>query len=381
MRASRFWSHRVFAVTVTSVAAVALIAVGVSVASPASRTHRVAVASSSSGPGYPPPGGIYAPFTDCPLKNPILQEIPSVPQPLVSGESLVYCIDGAVATGSVKIGTIVTPVVKPVDVQFAVSTLPNSSLGGDNSAGNAATATGIFPPPEGPNTTILTQPDRIPGTLSNTLGCSTATDPTVQALCKQIPRTPGGNIVTALATEAGNVTNFNLTTWTQRIKFQLINPLLGPNCYIGSNNNPIVINPSLSLATGGKLKLSNDPNPTKHPDTEVLEITRASATDTTFTAPGVTGCGPGGANNIPIDFALDTGTGLPAASGTNSLALTGSFFVAASFPGESETINDANTLLSAFIDSSRGATAARRQVVHTYPAADLRRVRRLIGLH
>ena len=49
------------------------------------------------------------------------------------------------------------------------------------------------------------------------------------------------------------------------------------------------------------------------------------ASDTTFSAPGVTGCGPGGAKNIPVDEALDTGTGLPAASGVNSLTLNGNF--------------------------------------------------------
>jgi hypothetical protein len=381
MRASRLWSHRVVCVTVTSVAAVALIAVGVSAASPASRTHRVAVASSSSGPGYPPPGGIYAPFTDCPLKNPVAQEVPSVPQPLVGGESLALCIDGAVASGSVKIGNIVTPVTKPVDVQFGAFTLPNSSLGGDNPGGIDSLASGMLPPLEGANTVILTQPDRIPGTLTKELGCSTATDPTVQALCKQIPHTPGGNIVTALASEAGNVTNFALLNWTQRIKFQLINPLLGPNCYIGSNNNPIVINPALGVAKGGTLKEEPDPNPTAHPNTVVLKVTKAFASDTTFTAPGVTGCGPGGANNIPIDFALDTGTGLPAASGTNALTLNGTFSVADTFAGESQTINDTNTLLSAFLDSSRAPAAARRQVVHTYPAADLRRVIRRLGIH
>jgi hypothetical protein len=373
------WSHRLLRVIVPSVAAVALVAVGVSVAATGSQTHRVAVASASSGPGYPPPGGAYKPFTDCPLKNPLAQEIPSVPQPLTSGESLALCIDGAVNGGSVKIGNITTPVVKPVDVQFGAFTLPNSSLGGDNSGGIDSLASGILPPPEGLSTVVLTQPDRIGASLSKTLGCPSS-DPTVQTLCQQIGHTPGGNNVYALAQEAGNVTNFALLSWTQRIKFQLINPLLGPNCYIGSNNNPIVLNPQLSVGTGGRLNEFPDPNPTKHPDTVVLQVTKAIASDTTFTAPGVTGCGPGGANNIPIDLALDAGTGLPSASGSNSLVLNGTFSVADTFAGESQTINTANTLLSAFLDSSRGgATARTRPVVHTYPAAHLRRVLRRFG--
>ena len=77
----------------------------------------------------------------------------------------------------------------------------------------------------------------------------------------------------ALAQSAGQITNFGVLTWTQRIKFKLINPLLGSNCYIGSDNNPIVINPELSVGPGGQLQVLPDPNPTKHPDTEVLAIT------------------------------------------------------------------------------------------------------------
>ena len=140
-------------------------------------------------------------------------------------------------------------------------------------------------------------------------------------------------------------------TWTQRIKFKLINPLLGNNCYIGSDNNPIVINPELSVGPGGMLQEQTDPNPTKHPDTVTLGITAASATDTTFTAPGVTGCGPGGAKNISIDAALDAGTGLPAASGVNSLTLNGSFDIAPTYAGENMKANNAKILLSAFKDS------------------------------
>jgi hypothetical protein len=367
-------------VIVPSVAAVALVAVGVSVAATGSQTHRVAVASASSGPGYPPPGGIYAPFTDCPLKNPLLQEIPSVPQPIPNGLSVAACVDGAVNGGSVKIGNITTPVVKPVDVQFSFDTLPNSSPGGDNTNGISGYEYGTLPPPEGVSTVILTQADRIGASLSKTLGCP-ASDPTVESLCQQIGKTPGAENVYALAQEAGNITNFGVLAWTQRIKFQLINPLLGPNCYIGSNNNPIVLNPQLGVAPGGRLVQLVDPNPTKHPDTFVLAVTKATATDTTFTAPGVTGCGPGGANNIPIDLALDAGTGLPSPSGSNALTLIGRFGIAATVAGESMSINSANTLLSAFVDSSRGgATARLRPVVHTYPAAHLRRVVHRLGL-
>ena len=65
--------HRILFGTATSAAAVTLIAVGVPAAALA--THPASHAGPSQiGPGYPPPGGIYAPFTNCPLLNPLMAE-------------------------------------------------------------------------------------------------------------------------------------------------------------------------------------------------------------------------------------------------------------------------------------------------------------------
>jgi hypothetical protein len=117
--------------------------------------------------------------------------------------------------------------------------------------------------------------------------------------------------------------------------------------------------------------IENDPHPRYHPDTEVLVIPDASATDTTFTASGVTGCGPGGAANIAVDEAIDTAVGLPTASGSDSITLSGTFYVAASGAPQDE----ANVLLAAFRASARsGGTAA----VQRISAADLRDGLRLL---
>ena len=51
--------------------------------------------------------------------------------------------------------------------------------------------------------------------------------------------------------------------------------------------------------------------------------------------------------NIPVDEALDAGTGLPAASGVNSLTLNGTFYIAVSLAGALKA-NNAKILLSAF---------------------------------
>lgn len=125
-----------------------------------------------------------------------------------------------------------------------------------------------------------------------------------------------------------------------------------------------------------------DPNPTKHPNTAVLDITKAIASDTTFTAPGVTGCGPGGAANIPVDEALDTSAGLPAASGASSLTLNGEFEIAACFNSK----NQAKILLSAFEDSvgTPPPSASREALLRVsgpLTSAELHRLLGRFGIH
>jgi hypothetical protein len=179
------------------------------------------------------------------------------------------------------------------------------------------------------------------------------------------------NTVYALAQSAGAITNFALLSWTEPIKFQLINPLLGANCYVGQDGNPAVLNPQLTLNSGTAI---TDPDPAAHPDTEVL-VTDATAADTTFSAPGVTGCGPGGAANIAVDEALDTGAGLPAASG-NSLTLSGAFDIAVCSAAEDSSLpqpqDNAAILLSAF-KASRAAGAG-PLVKHRVSASQIRRM-------
>ncbi len=375
--------HRILFGTATSAAAVALIAVGVPAAALA--THPASHARPSAiGPGYPPPGGIYAPFTNCPIQkdNALMAESPSLTDSGYTGVSIAACTVGEVASGSITIGNITTPVVRPVNVQFGFWTPPFATAGGDNSGPNQITsyAGGILPPPAGLSAMLVTKPDLIPQSLTTTLGCATATDKVVKELCTQAENFGGKyNDVYALAQSAGQITNFGVFTWTQRIKFKLINPLLGNSCYIGSDNNPIVINPELSVGPGGMLQEQTDPNPTKHPDTATLGITVASATDTTFSAPGVTGCGPGGAKNISIDAALDAGTGLPAASGVNSLTLNGSFDIALTYAGENMKANNARILLSAFKDSV-GTPAGPRAGVRRISGAELHSMLRHLGI-
>jgi len=309
----------------------------------------------------------------------------SVSDPAAEGVSYAACVAGEAVNGTLKIGNITTPVTQRVNVQFGFYPQPNAAPGGDNTTG-LSPIPAVLSPPAGLSALLVTKPDLIPENLTTALGCPSS-NATVEALCQEAASSSKDNTVFGLAQEAGQLTNFGLVNWTQRIKVQLINPLLGNNCYVGTDQNPIVVNPQLSVGPGGGLKVLHDPNPAAHPDTEVLKITKAIATDNTFVAPAVTGCGPGGVANIAIDEALDTATGLPAASGSNSLVLNGTFAVAVCGAGEDPALtqpqNNAQILLSAFkASASTATTGGSRQAVRGISSTDLSQlgIRRLFGL-
>jgi hypothetical protein len=343
MKASSQWIRRAVLWGATGAVAAAVIVAGSS-AEAAHTTLRPGSgqshAGSTKGPGYPPPKGIYKPFTNCPLLNPLMQE--SVPG------SATGCVAGIVTSGSIKIGNITTKVkasakVKfPVVVQFGIWDPPNAA----NEAGGNQFTGGILPPPSGLAAQLVSIGQYVPGGLLKALGCP-STNRTVETLCREASRRGGKYLkVYASAQSAGPITGFDLTTWFQPLQFKLSNPLLGSSCSIGSNDNPVVVNPSLS--TTGSAVVEQDPHPKQHPDTAVLKIPEATATDTTFAAPGVTGCGPGGTANIAVDEAIDAAVGLPSASGVNSLTLNGTFYLADTFAPH----NMARILLSAFKESA-----------------------------
>ena len=349
MKSSSRWIRRALWLGASAAAAVTLAATAVtsSVAAPASSP------SGPQGPGYPPPKGIYAPFTNCPLNNQVMHE----------STQFTACVGALAVSGTITLGTLTTPVVAPVHVQFGFYNAPN-----------ATNYANVVPPLAGESAQLVTGPDLIPEPLTTALGCPNG-NPTVAALCKVAQKRGGKwNTVYALAESAGAITNFQLLSWTQPVKFQLINPLLGATCFVGEDGVPAVLNPQLTINSGTAI---TDPDPAAHPDTEVL-VTDASASDTTFAAPGVSGCGPGGAANIAVDEAIDTAAGLPAASG-NSLTLSGAFDIAACSASEDSTLvqpqDNAAILLSAFMASraAGGGPLVRHRV-------SVGQIRRMFGL-
>jgi hypothetical protein len=106
------------------------------------------------------------------------------------------------------------------------------------------------------------------------------------------------------------------------IKVHLINPVLGNNCYVGSNSNPIQLN----LITG----TTSPPPPNKpitgklpefglDPETEIASLKDGIFVDNSFSAPGASGCKLTLFGFLPISIngLVNSQSGLPAAAGTN----------------------------------------------------------------
>lgn len=128
--------------------------------------------------------------------------------------------------------------------------------------------------------------------------------------------------VTELAGTPGNP--FTQDPLPLPIKVHLINPVLGNNCYVGSNSNPIKLN--LTLGTTSPPP-PNTPISGKSPNV-ILDPTRPGVilsndgtyVDNSFAAPGASGCTLTLFGFIPISIngLVNSQSGLPAAAGTNT---------------------------------------------------------------
>jgi sugar lactone lactonase YvrE len=201
--------------------------------------------------------------------------------------------------------------------------LVSNSPSGSITIGNTAVATG--------NTNL-----QVGLVLDNSTGVFTAVAPSGGAVVEdpvQIPNTPVGT-VTAVTTSAGTPSNFSLLAGistgmpiiTIPIKIQLQNPTLGPSCFLGSDQSPILLQPENTDLSNAMANFSTfDPSGVPDPNGPLnsIEVSGAVQGDNSFAVPGAQGCGPNGDGSL--DSAVDTLLGLPSPAGSNHLVLDNAF--------------------------------------------------------
>ena len=242
--------------------------------------------------------GIWGPFTRCPVDSAQMLAADGV-----SADPA--CIAANSPSGEVKLGN-------------SVQTTGNTNLQLGATINNASQFSLVSPP----GGALIAEPVNVEGGL---LGLMCPSDiPLVTAICDGLVGSPL-NAVTATVEPAGEPSNFSRPAALQLgqpivtlpVKVHLENPILGPNCYIGTNSNPIVLRPenttqpALSAAVGD---LDGTPNPTGR----LVRITGLSTQgDDSFAVPGASGCGLLGVLNA----AVNAQQGLPSPAGNNYLIL------------------------------------------------------------
>jgi DNA-binding beta-propeller fold protein YncE len=225
--------------------------------------------------------GLWAPNYRCPVDDPAMLSTDGV-------NAIGFCLASNSTHGSIKIGNLATQTTGNTNLQAGVVV-------------EGSTFT-IVPPSGG----------------------ALVADPV------DIPNTPVGT-VTAVTQSAGTPSDFDLLAGIQTgvpiitlpIKIQLQNPALGPSCFIGSDQDPIVLHPAntdLSNATVD-FGVFFDPNGAPNPSGPMGTIATYGAVqgDDTFSVPGATGCGPNGDGSL--DAVVNAVVGLPSPSGNNHLVL------------------------------------------------------------
>jgi hypothetical protein len=248
--------------------------------------------------------GDWASFTRCPVNASSMLAADGV-------NTVAQCSDTSSPSGSITIGS-QTLSIGATDLQVGVLT---------------NTSNFTYTPVAPSGGAIIAPPVTVPGGLLGLVCWQNI--PIITQICNGITNS-SLNTVTATIEPAGNPSNLNLgaafgagqTIMTVPVKIQLSNPILGSNCFIGSNSNPIVLNPENSVAPPNGTFDTFDANGTSDPNGafQLLDVSGSSIVDNTFSVPAATGCG-GILFSWAVDPVVDLKEGLPSASGHNSLTL------------------------------------------------------------
>jgi hypothetical protein len=105
------------------------------------------------------------------------------------------------------------------------------------------------------------------------------------------------------------------------VKVKLTNPFFGASCYVGSDEHPITV--EFTTGTSGELRGKNGSLLKGNKAGTIFSLLTDTLVSSTFSSPGVEGCGVGGG----ADEAMNSALGLPSASG-NLAVLNGTLKLA-----------------------------------------------------
>lgn len=248
------------------------------------------------------PTGDFAAFKQCPRFT----------------SSVDYCLSAQITGGEITIGGVRMPIVNPITFQ------------GGYALSETTGAETFFGALNGE--TISRTPQPVPGGLLGMVKCGEIKNMIRRLICHIVfeGRLTALNATLELAAPAStiglntsNQLNQEGVALSLPVKIHLENPLLGKDCYIGSETTPLLLN----LTTG-----TTSPPPPNKPitgkvghiefkdETELVELVGTNLVDNSFAVPAASGCG--GPLSFLLDPLIDTKLGLPSPAGHNTAVQT-----------------------------------------------------------
>jgi hypothetical protein len=175
--------------------------------------------------------------------------------------------------------------------------------------------------------TLTKTAQKVPGGLSGLVNCTEISNKEERKNCEAIfeNKITGVYATVELAAPASDIglNEENLeaemgTALSLPVKIKIENPLLGNECYIGSNSSPLIV--ELTSGTSGSLKGKLGEIGSRA-EGGILVISDNSLVNNTVSVPGATGCG--GSFSSIIDKIVDARLAIPAAAPTNKVTLNG----------------------------------------------------------
>jgi hypothetical protein len=242
------------------------------------------------------PKGEYAQFENCPL----------------SRKTIIYCVYSVSAGGSLRIGKRTVQIDNTVTLQggFEGTGENLKFFGAENGETLSKTPQ---PVPGGLNG--VTAPNWWPRWLQESFNEGIDNGQTNVTATLELAAPP-----TSITLNTENLLSEEGTALGLPVRIKLEGPLLGSNCSIGSNEDPMQIDFTTGKSGGAKGTAGKGHSNKKY---TISTLSGGRLVNSTFPAPGASGCG--GLFSFFFDPLIDSLLGTPSAAGQNSAILEGNF--------------------------------------------------------